>query len=225
MYKEAYIRQLIDRFMDGTTTVGEERQIAQWFASHPQVPADLEDYRQMFAYFAQGMPLGAADSPEASPVLHPVSRRWSVSRWVGTLAAACAVVALVMALWPVAPLADVAEGVAAPVALQADTVVGGVEGKAQPVAADSTTSPTRRPRPAYHKYKYQPAPPRPLMAQSVALPDVDSLPQALSAHIAQQVTEAQRADDELYERALAVGTLLGEVALGNAMALAEEEVY
>ena len=225
MYKEAYIRQLIDRFMDGTTTVGEERQIAQWFASHPQVPADLEDYRQMFAYFAQGMPLGAADSPEASPVLHPVSRRWSVSRWVGTLAAACAVVALVMALWPVAPLADVAEGVAAPVALQADTVVGGVEGKAQPVAADSTTSPTRRPRPTYHKYKYQPALPRPLMAQSVALPDVDSLTQALSAHIAQQVTEAQQADDELYEQAMAVGTLLGEVAVDNAMAMAEEDVY
>ena len=130
-----------------------------------------------------------------------------------------------MALWPVAPLADVAEGVAAPVALQADTVVGGVEGKAQPVAADSTTSPTRRPRPTYHKYKYQPALPRPLMAQSVALPDVDSLTQALSAHIAQQVTEAQQADDELYEQAMAVGTLLGEVAVDNAMAMAEEDVY
>ena len=225
MYSEAYIRQLIDRFMDGTTTVDEERQISGWFASHPQVPADLEDYRQMFAYFAQGMPLDGAGVQDGGPALRPVSRRWTVGRWVGTLAAACVAAALVMALWPAAPSADVAEGVAAPVALQADTVFGGVEGKAQPVAADSTTSPTRRPRPTYHKYKYQPAPPRPLMAQSVALPDVDSLTQALSAHIAQQVTEAQRADDELYERALAVGTLLGEVALGNAMALAEEEVY
>lgn len=225
MYKEAYIRQLIDRFMDGTTTVGEERQIAQWFASHPQVPADLEDYRQMFAYFAQGMPLSTADSPETAPVLRPASRRWLVSRWVGALAAACVALALVMVLWPTAPSTDVAEGVAVPTALQSDTVVGGVEDKAQLAAADSTTGTTRRPRPTYHKYKYQPAPPRPLMAQSVALPDVDSLTQALSAHIAQQVTEAQRADDELYEQAMAVGTLLGEVALGNAMALAEEEVY
>lgn len=225
MYSETYIRQLIDRFMDGTTTVDEERQISGWFASHPQVPADLEDYRQMFAYFAQGMPLGAADSPEASPVLHPVSRRWSVSRWVGTLAAACVAAALVMALWPTAPTAEVAQDIAPPTPQLADTVPGGVEGVAQPVSSDSTTADKHRPKPAYHKYKYQPAPPRPLMAQSVALPDVDSLTQALSAHIAQQVTEAQRADDELYERALAVGTLLGEVALGNAMALAEEEVY
>lgn len=225
MYKEAYIRQLIDRFMDGTTTVGEERQIAQWFASHPQVPADLEDYRQMFAYFAQGMPLSTADSPEAAPVLRPASRRWLVSRWVGALAAACVALALVMVLWPAAPSTDVAEGVAVPTALQSDTVVGGVEDKAQLAAADSTTGTTRRPRPTYHKYKYQPAPPRPLMAQSLALPDVDSLANVLNAHIAMQVAEAQQADDELYEQAMAVGTLLGEVAVGNAMAMAEEDVY
>ena len=47
----------------------------------------------------------------------------------------------------------------------------------------------------------------------------------LNAHIAQQVTEAQQADDELYEQAMAVGTLLGEVAVDNAMAMAEEDVY
>lgn len=225
MYSEAYIRQLIDRFMDGTTTVDEEQRIAQWFASHPQVPADMEDYRQMFAYFAQGMPLGGTDAQDGGPVLRPVWRRWSVGRWVGTLAAACVAAALVMALWPTAPTAQVAQDITAPAPQQADTEPDRVEGVPQPVAPDSATAAKHRPKPTYHKYKYQPAPPRPLMAQTVALPDVDSLTEALRAHIAQQVAEAQRADDELYEQAMAVGNLLGEVALGNAMAIAGEEVY
>lgn len=225
MYSETYIRQLIDRFMDGTTTVDEERQIAQWFASHPQVPADLEDYRQMFAYFAQGMPLDGACAQDDGPVLRPVSRRWSVGRWVGALVAACVAAALVMALWPAAPTAQVAQDITAPAPQPADTVPDRVEGVSQPVAPDSATAGKRRPKPTYHKYKYQPAPPRPLMAQTLALPDVDSLTEALRAHIAQQVAEAQRADDELYEQALAVGNLIGEVTLGNAMAIAGEEVY
>lgn len=50
------IRQLIKRFMDGTTTVDEEKRIAHWFKEHPKTDADLELYRKMFEWFDNGMP-------------------------------------------------------------------------------------------------------------------------------------------------------------------------
>ena len=56
MYNEKQIRQLLVRFMEGQTTVEEEQEIARWFAARSEVAPDLEDYRQMFAYFDAGMP-------------------------------------------------------------------------------------------------------------------------------------------------------------------------
>lgn len=56
MYNEKQIRQLLTRFMEGQTTVEEEQEIARWFAARREVAPDLEDYRQMFAYFDAGMP-------------------------------------------------------------------------------------------------------------------------------------------------------------------------
>lgn len=56
MYNEKQIRQLLTRFMEGHTTVEEEQEIARWFAARSEVAPDLEDYRQMFAYFDAGMP-------------------------------------------------------------------------------------------------------------------------------------------------------------------------
>lgn len=49
MYKdELKIRQLIERYMDGKTTVEEEDLLADWFATHPDVSEDLKDYQMMF---------------------------------------------------------------------------------------------------------------------------------------------------------------------------------
>lgn len=51
------IRQLLRKFMDGETTVDEERYISKWFRSHPDVDGDLADYRTMFGWFDDGMPM------------------------------------------------------------------------------------------------------------------------------------------------------------------------
>lgn len=64
------IRSLIDRFMQGKTSLEEEQQLSQWFATHHDVSDDLKDYQSMFAYFDEGMPLEgqAADTePERIP--------------------------------------------------------------------------------------------------------------------------------------------------------------
>lgn len=55
--KEKDIRQLLDRFMAGTTSLDEESRLGEWFRTHPHVSDDLKEYQMMFGYFDDGMPL------------------------------------------------------------------------------------------------------------------------------------------------------------------------
>lgn len=55
------IQQLIDRFMDGTTTLDEERRLADYFRTAEPAEQWSDDwmaYKEMFAYFDEGMPTG-----------------------------------------------------------------------------------------------------------------------------------------------------------------------
>ena len=107
MYNEKQIRQLLTRFMEGHTTVEEEQEIARWFAARREVAPDLEDYRQMFAYFDAGMPEeDVAVTPVAAGGAPSVARR--IALRVVMIAAACVAVAVVMtlALSPSSPSAD-----------------------------------------------------------------------------------------------------------------------
>lgn len=97
MYNEKQIRQLLTRFMEGHTTVEEEQEIARWFAARSEVAPDLEDYRQMFAYFDAGMPEeDVAATPVAAGRSSSVAR--SIALRVAMIAAACVAVAVVMTL-------------------------------------------------------------------------------------------------------------------------------
>ena len=55
--KEKDIRLLLDRFMAGETSLEEEALLGEWFRQHPDVSDDLKEYRIMFGYFDEGMPL------------------------------------------------------------------------------------------------------------------------------------------------------------------------
>lgn len=46
------IKLLIDRFFDGETSVEEEKSIYAFYSSHPELPEELESYRDMFAGFS-----------------------------------------------------------------------------------------------------------------------------------------------------------------------------
>ena len=48
-YKD--IQLLVERFFQGETTMEEEKEIYAFYASYPQLPEDLESYREMFAAF------------------------------------------------------------------------------------------------------------------------------------------------------------------------------
>lgn len=54
MMDEKYIRQQIERFLDGMTSNAEEQELYRYFASD-DVPGSLRQYREMFRWYAGGM--------------------------------------------------------------------------------------------------------------------------------------------------------------------------
>ena len=89
-YSQHQIEALLDKFMDGQTTVEEEAQLADYFRSH-DVPAEWEDYRDMFSYFDRGMEGELV--PEQTP--QPSLTRLMGRRWWGIAAAAVIAIAVV----------------------------------------------------------------------------------------------------------------------------------
>lgn len=77
---EIRIRQLIEKFMAGETSLDEEQEIGRWFRETEQLPEDLRPYQQMFEYFDEGMPL-----PEKS------TSKQHTYRYLRWLVAACVV--------------------------------------------------------------------------------------------------------------------------------------
>ena len=52
---QKYIARLLDRFLQGDSTLEEEQILADYFRSAADLPTEWEDFRTMFHYFDQGM--------------------------------------------------------------------------------------------------------------------------------------------------------------------------
>ena len=89
-YSQQQIEALLDKFMDGQTTVEEEALLAEYFRSS-DVPAEWEDYRLMFDYFDRGMEGDLVPVEQQRPTLTRLIGR----RWWGIAAAACITAAIV----------------------------------------------------------------------------------------------------------------------------------
>ena len=89
-YTQQHIQDLLDKFMNGLTTLEEEAALGDYFRTH-EVPEEWDDYRQMFGYFDRGME-GELITPQAQeqPFMRLMGRRW----W-GIAAAACITAAIV----------------------------------------------------------------------------------------------------------------------------------
>ena len=79
-YTKEYIQSLLDKYMDGTTTLEEEDILASYFRGH-DIPQQWEDYRQLFEEIE-------AMKPQPEP--H--------RRWIGWSAVAAAIVAGILYL-------------------------------------------------------------------------------------------------------------------------------
>ena len=201
------IQQLIDKYMNGQTTVDEEQLIARYFRNTTDVPDSLKPYRDMFAYFDDGMPLGAlpefdgsaeqADTrvaPHSSNVVAPRRRSLRIAAWwSGVVAVAAAVALLLIMHRPSAPVQPIASAVVVSDTCSTST---GVEAE-QNVVTDSVKlkpQPQRR-RPSVRRRFYI-APPKTYLAHAAA---TDSITHAANANVNGSATDCLVAIHELSE--------------------------
>lgn len=201
------IQQLIDKYMNGQTTVDEEQLIARYFRNTTDVPDSLKPYRDMFAYFDDGMLLGAlpefdgsagqADTrvaPDDSNVVAPHRRSLRMAAWwSGAVAVAAAVALLLIMHRPSAPVQPIASAVVVSDTCSTST---GVEAE-QNVVTDSVKlkpQPQRR-RPSVRR-RYYIAPPKTYLAHAAA---TDSITHEANANVNGSATECLVAIHELPE--------------------------
>ena len=68
---EKHIESLLNLFMQGETTLEQERELRQFFASTHEIPQEWEPYKEMMAYFDDGMPI-ATESTTKRNIARPV---------------------------------------------------------------------------------------------------------------------------------------------------------
>lgn len=205
--KAMQIQQLIDKYMNGQTTVDEEQLIVRYFRNATDVPDSLKPYRDMFAYFDDGMPLGALPefdgsagqaetrvAPDSSKVVAPRRHSLRIAAWWGGAAAVAAAVALLLIMHrPSAPVQPIASAVVVSDTCSTST---GVEAE-QNVVTDSVKlkpQPQRR-RPSVRR-RYYIAPPKTYLAHAAA---TDSITHAANANMNGSATDCLVAIHELSE--------------------------
>lgn len=159
---------MIDKFMSGTTTLDEEKALGDFFRQTEHLPAELEPYRDMFAYFDNGM----TGEPSGKPVSHAAPVR--SLRWIAGIAAAVAVI-FVAAYQFVPGGTD-----ETPVMQTSKSVVAQTTDSA--IARPDTISDKERQadempakRRVMRKYRFKPAPPEVLLADAEAMSVTDSV--------------------------------------------------
>ncbi len=85
---EKHIESLLNLFMQGETTLEQERELRQFFASTHEIPQEWEPYKEMMAYFDDGMPI-ATDPTTKRNIARPV---WAI--------VAAAIVAIIFMVVP-----------------------------------------------------------------------------------------------------------------------------
>ena len=145
-YTKEYIARLLDRYMDGTSTLQEEDILAQYFKGD-NIPEEWACYQEMFQEIEAMKPETEAEQPVAGEEPTHRRRRWMI--W--SVAAAAAVVGMIYLAAP-GNKADFQP--AAPLTAQADTTA--VQQTAEPViqtqpetvGTDSLTAPKAAVKPA-----------------------------------------------------------------------------
>jgi hypothetical protein len=145
-YTKEYIARLLDRYMDGTSTLQEEDILAQYFKGD-NIPEEWACYQEMFQEIEAMKPETEAEQPVAAEEPTHRKRRWMI--WG---AAAAAVVAGVIYLATPGNKADLQPS--APLTAQADTtaveqsVEPVIQSEPETVGTDSVTAPKPAFKPA-----------------------------------------------------------------------------
>lgn len=116
LYSQHQIEELLNKFMEGNTTIEEESLLSEYFSTTPHIPDEWADYKAMFGYLDRG--LEGDLLPESASPTHR-KRLWWIS-----ISAAAAVVAFVFGL-KVLNNTETTQPVSRPIAAQNDAKKGG----------------------------------------------------------------------------------------------------
>lgn len=235
------IKTLIDKFMDGRTSLEEERMLEEYFCKEKNIPEELQPYRKMFAYFEGGMkddgllggegePLSLLPVQETLPTGHEdasvFASRGDKTVFLRRLIAVAASVAVLIAIAfhiadggdEAAPVAGTENGTVAQAAV-ADTITADTDTMRNAGGQQETTKPAHRtPR----KYRYKPAPPEHLLAKAHSAAIADSV-----SRTASQLAEAELRKVE-YEQQYMLNLIKAASIINSADIAAardEEEAY
>ena len=192
---EKDIRTLIDRYMAGQTSLEEESRLANYLRTH-DVGEDLLPYKQMFAWFDEGMPLESIQvnkqtSRQAALQPSQSSQSSQLSRKTVCLiaAAAAAIALLLLVAWPKAEPQQMAENTAMrPIqesnepATTPDTLTADTATTVVPIKK------TRRRKPRIDRYK--PQPPKTYIAETQTDSAIEAAEMIAEATV--KVTELQQ---------------------------------
>lgn len=70
-YSQHQIEELLNKFMEGNTTIEEESLLSEYFSTTPHIPSEWADYKAMFGYLDRG--LEGDLLPESAS---PTHRKW-----------------------------------------------------------------------------------------------------------------------------------------------------
>lgn len=146
---EKEIKTLLERFMDGQTSVEEEQALAEYFRTH-DVDDEWKAYKEMFAWFDEGMPEEEAE---------PQRDRKPWRKIVALAVAAAAVVLIIIGVMPKdankstigRPVSQIMATAERP-AYHDDTTATDTVKIAEPVKRKDAKTPRR--------HRYSPAPPK-----------------------------------------------------------------
>ena len=237
---EKDIRLLLNRFMAGETTLEEEALLGEWFRQHSDVSDDLKEYQMMFGYFDEGMPLDHEPEEHVADA-HPKAKARMRRLWLPLSMAASIALLIGFAIpW-----------IGHQTGLQDDSKIAQLDGSTAQDDADSAVvqkgkapdanlsmpekvkkhgdseSPKtrmRKPR-KYRQHKFAPAPPKLLIAQSIATDSLLAEPEMLAdAHLWEMEAQQNEMFFKLYlVNALQTQVLNAEVA--SASFESEENVH
>lgn len=95
-----HIKALVEKFLEGRTSNSEERELYDWFATN-DVPEEWSEFKEMFAWYAAGMPDAEATEEQSLPPVAPHHLRRSMAlRLGGWSVAATVAIVLGIVLWP-----------------------------------------------------------------------------------------------------------------------------
>ena len=138
---------LLDRYMDGLTTLEEEAALRRYFRDHDDIPDEWQDYKVMFTYLDSGMEdsnlsLPAQEEPQRVSLIQQMGRRW----WGIAAAAVITAAVVVTATLRLTPSSTLPEQPAVTAKVDNDTVSipPTVETEPQQLASATPASPVGR---------------------------------------------------------------------------------